>query len=134
MNAQSDVLLQWLAPAFWSFPPKAMLILLTLFVAIFCSKDAVHWAEIIYSYSLVYSPASQDILKETTQGYFSIASEFIKKMFLNYNHCLSILKTQLGLKGKHLFLPLRIALTNEVHVLKWVKIVSLMGLDEFYLD
>ena len=76
------------------------------------------------------NPEQQALLDSIPTHYFEEAVQFIDTRGCNYAGLITHLKSTLQIKGKDLFMPLRIALTGEQHGPELAKIMELLGSDE----
>ncbi len=75
--------------------------------------DLAHWAEVVYGDLPTLSEAATALLSETTPGFFEVAAAAVDAGQEDLKGLTAALKEQLGVKGKALFQPLRVALTGE---------------------
>lgn len=92
--------------------------------------DALYWAKIFFSDSLNYNDEAIEILKCTGSDFFLTALKVIDEFNIDYNKLCETLKTQLQVKGKALFQPLRIALTGTMHGPELKEIMELLGTEK----
>ena len=90
--------------------------------------EATQWSAILFGDALEFSPDKVAILKEAGDSFFAAAEQAVEKHGTDLKSILDQLKTQLGIAGKRLLMPLRIALTGEEHGPELVNIVELLGL------
>lgn len=88
--------------------------------------EAELWADILFQ-ALSYSDENIQILKQTGSKFFEDALQVIHENGIEYNLMITTLKTQTNLKGKSLFEPLRIALTNQTTGPELHQILGLLG-------
>lgn len=67
------------------------------------------------------------VLEEAGKSFFETAVEFMKSNSLDFKALSNELKEKLDVKGKHLFMPLRVALTGELHGPEMAAIFELLG-------
>lgn len=89
-------------------------------------KDAEKWSQIFFTEHLAYSPAIIEHLKAAGAAFFEAALQAIQDS-LDYKALCLALQTQLNVKGKSLFLPLRVCLTGELNGPEMAPMLSLMG-------
>ncbi|MFN7096578.1 MAG: glutamate--tRNA ligase [Gammaproteobacteria bacterium] len=89
--------------------------------------EAVHWAQVFFDDHLEYSPENANILKEAGKPFFQQAIKAVEEKGADFAVISDHLKQTLGVKGKALFQPLRLALSNEAHGPEMSKLVSLLG-------
>ena len=91
--------------------------------------EALHWATILFSDDLIMSPEAQAILLKTDSDFFHQASITLAATQGNYPAWVKQLKQATGIQGKNLFMPLRAALTGEVHGPEMANLLPLIGLE-----
>ena len=90
-------------------------------------EEVASWAKICFSDEpLIFSEEDLAVLKSTSADYFSIAKASYMQHSGDYHAVIDALKNQLGLKGKALFQPLRLALTGLAHGPELAKFMALM--------
>lgn len=89
-------------------------------------QEALHWAKILFG-ELSYQEPIKPLLAEAGKHFFSIAEQIVDKQGADYDLLCAELKSQLGVKGKGLFQPLRLALTGELHGPELKQILALLG-------
>lgn len=92
-------------------------------------KEAQSWLNILSDNELQFTDQHNVILSEAGEKFFIAAMEAVEKHQTNLKDILDDLKKQLGISGKRLFMPLRIALTGEEHGPELVHIATLLGSD-----
>lgn len=90
-------------------------------------KDAIEWINILFNETLDYLPEHQALLLQTPKEYFQIAKDMILNNHIDVQTIFSAIKEKLQLKGKELFQPLRIAITNQLHGPELAKLIPLLG-------
>lgn len=70
------------------------------------------------------------LLREAGASFFDLGLAALATSGLNYEALTHHLTTHLGVKGKALFMPLRVALTGEIHGPALGPLLSLMGVEE----
>jgi len=90
-------------------------------------NDALKWASIFFKDELSFDPEQVSILKAAGPIFFEAAVELTHSHKTDIKIILDQLKTQLSLSGKQLFMPLRIALTGELHGPELHYIARLLG-------
>jgi len=76
-------------------------------------NDLAHWAEVVYGDLPPLSGEATALLRETTPGFFAAAAAAMEAGQEDFKSLTAVLKEGLGVKGKALFQPLRVALTGE---------------------
>ena len=88
---------------------------------IFFGKEvAVESEEAMDLLRMEHVPGLLNVLKEKVEGADAINAEFGKTIF-------KTLKKETGIKGKNLFMPVRIALTGQMHGPEMVEIIEVLG-------
>lgn len=90
-------------------------------------QDALAWATLLFGSAVTLSDEHQAILKDTGIEFFEIAIKAIEAQGLDFSKLSEQLKTQLGVKGKALFQPLRVALTGQLHGPQLGDLMALIG-------
>jgi glutamyl-tRNA synthetase len=93
------------------------------------SHEALHWAKILFSDELTTSPAAQTVLLKASSDFFHQALMTLEATQGNYQEWVKQLKQATGVQGKNLFMPLRAALTGEVHGPEMANLLPLIGLE-----
>lgn len=89
--------------------------------------EASKWIEIISANELQFSQEQMNLLNDVGAKFFIAAQDAVIKHNANLKNILEDLKSQLGVSGKRLFMPIRIALTGEEHGPELVHIATLLG-------
>ena len=92
--------------------------------------QALSWAAIFFKDGLVFDEEKTAILKKAGHVFFDCA---VKALHAHGNQATLImdaLKKELNVKGKDLFMPLRVALTGEMHGPELVKIFEILGAEK----
>lgn len=90
-------------------------------------SDALEWAKIFFHENVAIDDVNQKILHEAGEQYFVEAEQAVDKFGTDLKSVLDEMKSTLGLSGKKLFMPLRIALTGRPHGPEMVQIAELLG-------
>lgn len=88
--------------------------------------DVHHWSEVVYGELPPLSNAARAELRAATPGLFAAAAEAVAQGRADFAGLSSALKQQLGVKGKALFHPLRVALTGEAGGPELGRLLALM--------
>lgn len=88
--------------------------------------DAKMWVAIFYDNLPLFSAASSEVLQQAGPAYFDEALKAYQQHGAEVKAITNHLKATLGVKGKALFMPLRIALTGLDHGPELGKIMALM--------
>ncbi len=89
--------------------------------------EANIWAERFFENNLILSDEQLVILSEAGDVFFEKAIDAVSKHGLDLKTALDELKNTLGVSGKRLFMPVRIALTGEDHGPELIHIATLLG-------
>ena len=89
-------------------------------------EDALALAEIFFSNELEYHSENLALLKQTDKTFFTHALNAIEVHGTDFKQINQFLQSQ-GFKGKNLFQPLRLALTNKLDGPEMAKIFILLG-------
>ena len=92
-------------------------------------NDALHWAQVIYGEHLVLNPDAQQIVRQAGSQFFEAALRAWGEHQDNFSALAEQVKNATGAKGKHLFHPLRVALTGEVHGPEMARLLKLLPLE-----
>jgi len=93
-------------------------------------KEVARWIDVLFGKGLELGEAQRATIRDAGPDYFSKASDFIKEHGVEYTALVQHLKEQLHVKGKALFMPLRVALTGEAKGPELEKIMMLMDAKE----
>ena len=95
--------------------------------------QASHWAQILYTQKLNYSDLQKEILGAAGNLFFSTAlallieQKALHQEIVDFSAWCDAIKNELNIKGKSLFMPLRIALTGEEHGPELVDLLKFLG-------
>lgn len=92
--------------------------------------DVEKWARALFDVFPSFDEEQLAIVKNAGGEYFSEAIRIVEERGVDVKAITSHLKTSLGVKGKALFLPLRIVLTAHQHGPDLSALVSMMSVDE----
>lgn len=90
-------------------------------------EEAKRWASILFSDPLSLSEENTTIIQQAGKTFFSELLHAVQQHGIDLKTILQELKNKLGISGKSLFLPIRIALTGEEHGPELAHIASLLG-------
>lgn len=93
-------------------------------------SDIQAWIAILFGSGFVLNNEQRELLADVAPDYFKTALDFVEKQGADYAALIAHLKSTLSVKGKALFMPLRIALTGEAHGPELAKVMVLLGDDE----
>jgi nondiscriminating glutamyl-tRNA synthetase len=91
--------------------------------------EALHWAKILFE-ELTYNETLKPLLTEAGKSFFAAAEKIVGEQGADYGMLCEQLKSQMGVKGKALFQPLRLALTGELHGPELKQILDLLGTEK----
>ena len=89
--------------------------------------DAAFWAERLFNADLTLSAESRAVIVAAGSAFFTHALAAYAQHGAAYPRLVEDLKRRTGLKGKHLFMPLRAALTGETHGPELDRVLDLMA-------
>lgn len=95
---------------------------------IYFPHDAMLWAQTFFHDTLHYADDDKIILSEAGEQYFVEAESAFDQHGLNWQAIANEMKNILGVTGKKLFMPMRIALTGQKHGPELPAILQLLGL------
>ncbi len=90
-------------------------------------QDAKKWADRLYTEEWHYAETEEQILHTAGAAFFETAIHALEELGVDIEKITAQLKEKLGVKGKALFQPLRVALTGEIHGPELVQIALLLG-------
>ncbi len=89
--------------------------------------EADYWARVFFTDTLEYGEEQQAILRAAGKAYFTVVLTSLGQSGADLTAVIARLKEQLGLKGKALFEPIRVALTGALKGPELAQIVALLG-------
>ncbi|TAK73032.1 MAG: glutamate--tRNA ligase [Gammaproteobacteria bacterium] len=89
--------------------------------------DAQMWAKIFFHENVVMEEAELNVIREAGEQFFVEAELAVDKYGIQLPAILADMKQTLGVSGKKLFMPLRIALTGKMHGPELAHIAELLG-------
>lgn len=90
-------------------------------------SDALMWAKIFFHDHVDIDELELKLLKESHEQFFVEAELAVQKYGIDFAKTLAEMKETLGVSGKKLFMPLRIALTGKTHGPELAGIAELLG-------
>ncbi|HVE43865.1 MAG TPA: glutamate--tRNA ligase [Gammaproteobacteria bacterium] len=128
-SLSNDAFWRWVGESVKNQVPEAMSDLFATSVKanIAFPHDALLWAKIFFHDSADIEASELALLKEAGEQFFVTAELMVDKYGLDLSTILNEMKHTLGVQGKKLFMPLRIALTGRVNGPELVQIVGLLG-------
>lgn len=128
--ALSDqALWSWLGESVRSQVPESKQALFTHIIKsnIVFPGDALEWAKIFFHDHVEYDEAGAAIVKEAGEQFFVEAENAVDKHGTDMKQILADMKETLGVSGKKLFMPLRIALTGRADGPEMASIADILG-------
>jgi glutamyl-tRNA synthetase len=92
-------------------------------------QDAQRYAQLLLTDDFVLT-AHQDVLIQAGKAFFDLAYQTLSANFCDFKTLADTLSQRLNVKGKQLFMPLRVALTGELHGPQMAGILALLGQKE----
>lgn len=89
--------------------------------------DAKKWLDHLYTENWEYGEAEKEILVQAGAAFFETAIAALTEEKPDLEKITTHLKETLGVKGKALFQPLRVACTGELHGPELAQVISLLG-------
>ena len=89
--------------------------------------DALMWAKIFFHENAVLDAEGTHIIQEAGEQFFVEAELGVDKYGIDLKPVLTEMKESLGVSGKKLFMPLRVALTGKIHGPELAQIAELLG-------
>lgn len=90
-------------------------------------QDAFMWAKIFFQENIAIEAQELTILRDAGEQFFAEAEQAVEKYGTALPLILTDMKQTLGVSGKKLFMPLRIALTGKTHGPELNHIAELLG-------
>lgn len=120
---------RWLGESIENQVPEAMrpLFATTIRGNIEFPADALMWAKIFTHENVEIHPEELDIIREAGEQFFVEAEQAVDKYGTELSEVLADMKQTLGLTGKKLFMPFRVALTGKTHGPELAQIAALLG-------
>ncbi len=82
-------------------------------------EDGLNWAANLFSQSGLYDEKAKNIIVEAGADFFSSALEVLNENHDQFKSFSNALSQKISRKGKQLFMPLRAAMTGELHADGW---------------
>jgi glutamyl-tRNA synthetase len=89
--------------------------------------DALEWAKIFFHDNVAVNEEGAKVIRESGEQYFVEAELAVDKYGTDLKAVLDEMKKTLGVSGKKLFMPLRIALSGKAHGPELAQIAELLG-------
>lgn len=128
LHAKPEALWDWMGEAVHALVPEQQRSAFIQLVQpnIVFAQDALEWAQILFTSELEFNGEATDILNNAVSGYFPLLLKQLDTHGVDYQQWTQALKTELGVKGKALFMPLRVALTGKQHGPELAPLVALL--------
>ena len=91
--------------------------------------DARHWAECVYARDMPLSTEAQAVIEQANGSFFATAVAQLPASGDDFKAYAKSVGQAAGVKGKELFMPLRAALTGEVHGPEMSQVFPLLGVE-----
>ncbi len=88
--------------------------------------DAVHLAAYLFTESIDYDDEARNVIGEAGRDFFIAASTALAMAQGDFKQWSNAIKEETGTKGKGLFMPLRAALTGELHGPEMARIMTMI--------
>lgn len=92
-------------------------------------SDLTHWVQVVFGKLPTLDEACQTILAQAGEAYFDAALNAVAQFDRDLKKITQHISDVVGLKGKQLYQPLRIALTSELHGPELAHVLLMMELD-----
>jgi glutamyl-tRNA synthetase len=129
MTMDYDQFWQWLGEDVQTLIPESFR---TLFVEtvrpnVYFPFEAAEWARVFFHGNLEIDTEKLAVLKDAGENFFNVAEQAVANHGADLKVILDNLKEHLDVSGKKLFMPVRIALTGQIHGPELIQIVGLLG-------
>lgn len=131
MQLSLDQLWQWMGIEVHSLVPveQQALFIDTIRPNIVFPKEAEFWAQRLFDDKLNYSEENQSLLRQAGKLFFQVWLEALDELGTDCQAICEVLKTKVNVKGKQLYQPLRIALTDELQGPHLDQLMQLIGVE-----
>ncbi len=122
----------WVSPQLEQIVPESLRELFVETVApnVVLPDDAVYWAEVLFGDLKTFDDEQIKIVRSAGKAFYEEALKALAEFGDDFSSISKRLKENLGVKGKSLFLPIRVALTGESHGPELVNIFKLLNVSE----
>lgn len=93
-------------------------------------EDARLWVDALFAPQLTWSSENLTILKDAGPEFFKAACQALQRHPDDFKQLAEVVKQATDKKAKHLFMPLRIALTGQAHGPEMAQILNLIGAEQ----
>lgn len=121
-----EKLVNWLKPVLPNEPSLESLISL-IKDNIILPQDAYTWAETLKTIGYTFEGEALDWIQKTPRQYWEVAIHTLKIHGPDAKMMIEILKKEVGVQGKALFMPLRLSLTGQLQGPQLVEILKYLG-------
>ena len=90
-------------------------------------RDVLMWANIFFHDNVQVAEEDLQIIRDAGEQFFVEAELAVDKYGIDWQPILADMKQSLGLSGKKLFMPLRVALTGKLHGPELAQVAALLG-------
>jgi len=90
-------------------------------------EDAAKWAAVFFHHRLHFTDEHIRILRQAGEQFFVEAEEAVETHGANFKNILQEIKGALNISGKHLYMPLRVALTGETDGPELAQVADILG-------
>ena len=130
-HAEKEVFWQWLGAEVHELVDKNQIdaFIQTIRPNVTLPIDALYWARVVYTDNLQLNEDARQVLIQAGSDFFKQALAAVDKHYPDFHALANEVKTSTGTKGKHLFQPLRVALTGELHGPEMTSLLPLLPID-----
>jgi len=123
---------KWMGEAVHSLVPISCKELFTRAVApnVIFPEDAFFWAQVLFVEIGKLDDDKKPIIQGAGKQFYETALNALDSVGNDYTKVLEMLRLKLGVKGRALFMPMRIALTGETHGPELADIFQLLSISE----
>ncbi len=89
--------------------------------------DAMDWAKILFHENVSIDASELAVIRDAGEQFFVEAEQAVQKYGTDMTQVFAEMKQTLGVNGKKLFMPVRIALTGKAHGPELMQIAELLG-------
>ncbi|MDF2690983.1 MAG: gltX 2, partial [Gammaproteobacteria bacterium] len=131
MNLDEDSLWQWMGMSVHDLLEleQKSLFIQTVRDNILLPKDALEWANLLFTDNFHLGQEHKELLFSAGSEFFNESIVAIQNFGADFKAMSEHLTSKLGVKGKNLFQPLRLALTGQLHGPQMANLLSLIGRD-----
>jgi glutamyl-tRNA synthetase len=127
-----DEIWDWMGEAVHSLVPASLKELFTITVTpnVIFPEDAYFWAQVLFVEISALDDEKKQIIQAAGKQYYETTLKALSQVGNDYAKVMEILRAELSVKGKALFMPLRLALTGETHGPELANIFQLLSVGE----